>query len=298
MSTSPIVRKDEGTQTTPPPGTAPSPETTSATNHDVATQSPAPSLLHPERQTDEVSETSADETAAPAGTRDESSPKEILLLGTVPDDFGPAYDYLGTVKKLADEIELGLYETYFEERFTEDSARISLFRLLFDDSCRHSEMFRFLELGKPEIYSDIVELREGFYSVSQGGQPVLLMEATSKVGVQAIGMAFNVNPCFFAMHLLPKHDLWWLTDELEQLGNNFESYVLSQSEVEGQPADGMRQWAMEGTDWRNCSSDDGRIRSGRTWSSGDSRRITIGNARVGFGPRIFEAQRSWNGCKI
>lgn len=78
------------------------------------------------------------------------------------------------------------------------------------------------------------------------------MEVISKAGVQAIGMAFNVNPCFFAIHLLPKDKSCQCTDELYELGKRFESHVQSQSEVKTQVANGMHHWIMGGSDWSSA----------------------------------------------
>lgn len=243
MSTSPIVRKDEGTQTTPPPGTAPSPETTSATNHDVATQSPAPSLLHPERETDEVSGTSADYTSAPAGSGVEPPPKEIPLLGPVPDNFGPAYDYLGKVKELADEIKPGLYETYFEEQFTQGRTRIGLF------SHGRPETIISSDDTAEGLFNDIGDLRHYFDSAKKYGPTVLLVEAINEAMIQAFGMAFNVNPCFFARHLLPKDDSYKWTDQLHRLGKKFEAWLISRNRAESQVSDTTHDGTTQSSDY-------------------------------------------------
>jgi hypothetical protein len=223
MSTPTIARTDKSTQTTPPPetalspgtvpppgtappGTAPSPGTTPAKKHDFAPYSPAPSLLHPEHQTNEISESSAGNATSPAQPGVKSPPKEIPLLGTVPDDFGPAYDYLGKVKELADEIEPGLYETYFEERFTYSCTKIG-----FHSRTGPDTLFFFGNSPKWSL-EPIRELQQNFDSAGKQGHTLELVEAINKAGVQAIGMAFNVNPCFFAAHLLPKDNTCQWTD--------------------------------------------------------------------------------------
>jgi hypothetical protein len=316
MSTPTIARTDKSTQTTPPsetalspgtvpppgtapPGTAPSPGTTPAKKHDVAPYSPAPSLLPPEHQTNEISESSAGNATSPAQPGVKSPPKEIPLLGTVPDDFGPAYDYLGKVKELADEIEPGLYETYFERRFAETSTRIRLHTRAEQDinyGCAFS-----WEVVPQEIYVDIVSLRENISRISQGGEIVLLVQAINKAGIQAIGMAFNVNPCFFARHLLPKDKGGNWPGGLDQLGGMFDSYVRRQSKVESQVAD---HWFMGRTDWSSAvghRTPENGIAGSRdrlvSWSPGDHARVTIGNENVGFRSCRSDAQRSRNCCK-
>lgn len=83
----------------------------STEDRDIASQLPELPLPHPVQQSTEVLTSSAGKTAEHAEPGIEVSPKDIPLLDPVPADFGPAYDYLGKVKELADEIDPDLYET-------------------------------------------------------------------------------------------------------------------------------------------------------------------------------------------
>jgi hypothetical protein len=292
MSTPTIVYKDESTQTTPPLATAPSPGTTPAKKPDVASQSPTPSLLHPERQTDEGSETSADETAAPAGTGVEPSPKEIPLLGTVPDDLGPACDYLGKVKELADEIEPGLYDKYFEEHFTEQDHTFTGF-YKHDQDSETEHLFSCDGLPSPPIFSDIETLQENFFNPSNQEPSVLVVEAINKAGIQAIGMALNVNPCFFAIHLGSKYGKFCVSDQLERLTDMFDDFVMSRS----QDPDTTRHRAERGSDYESSIGYLTYDPSVRKRPIPDRRRITIGNDNVGRSLSISDTERSRNCCK-
>jgi hypothetical protein len=200
MSTPTIVHRDQSTQTTPPPETTPAPETlqspaiTPAEKRDVASQSPALSLDLGHQSTDDR-KTSADQTAGPAGPGIEPPLLEIPLLGPVPEGFGRAYGYLGKVKELADKIRPDLYETYFEQRFAQGSSRFAF--------CGASNGYGYhaaWDVASPDIYEHVGILRDNFHSTREQGHTALLVEAINKAGVQAIGMALDMTPCFFAYH--------------------------------------------------------------------------------------------------
>jgi hypothetical protein len=262
-STPTTVRKDESLRTAPFPSTA--------SEEKAISQWPTPSL--------EVSEPSVGKTPAPADPGAELPPTEIPLLGPVPANFGPAYGYLGEVKELADKIAPDLYEKYFEQRFPKGRIRIGLYD--------HSGAETIMHFGTTAkgLFRHVRGMQKNFDDSSKKGQTALLVEAINKAGVQAIGMAFNVNPCFFAAHLLPKdHSLKW-TAELTELGKIFESDVLSRTKVGSQVADGMRYWAAGNAGFvsmENYTS---------TTVPAEGRRITIGNEIIGFCSRLFDALR-------
>lgn len=282
-----VLRKDESTQTTPPPEIAP------AKKHDVASQSPAPSLLGLEHQSTDVRKTSVDQTAGSAGPGIEPSPLEIPLLGPVPKGFGQAYDYLGKVKELADNIRPDLYETCFEQRFAQSSSRF-IFYALGGNTENHGSW----DSESPEIYEHVSFLRENFQSTRKPGHTALLVEAINKAGVQAIGMALDVNPFFFARHLSAMDESHHLTNDMVTLGEMFETHVMSQRAF----GESQHYRAMGGS---NYSWADSRVTAekgspgslGQTpWSSDDFCRITIGNENMQYHSRTSDAQSSWNSC--
>ena len=223
---------------------------------------------------------------------------QTTLTDPVPVDFGPESDYLGTVKKLADEIAPGLYEKHFEQRFTQDAARA---RLYTHDPSGNSEWHIEWTFVPSDTYEDIKRLQMYFDSASKEGPTVLLVEAINKAGAQAIGTALNVNPCFFAAHLLPKDDSCQWTEGLTDLGVRFDSDVQTGSQV----ADGFRQWDP----WDNTGygSEQGfaqvkRGTSGSPYrktlqSHAEDLRITIGDDSIGICSRFLDAQRSRNTCE-
>jgi hypothetical protein len=191
---------------------------------------------------------------------------------------------LGKAKELADEIRPDLYQTYFEQRFPPCRTRIGFYE--------HGGYETIIDVDKAArgLFHHVRELRKNFDDSSKKGQTALLVETINRAGVQAIGMAFNVNPCFIAAHLLPKDNSLAWTAELTELGKRFESDVLSQSKLDSQVADGMRYWVAGNAGYASMDS--------YVAVPADGRRITIGNETIGFCSRLFDTQRSWNSCKI
>lgn len=59
----------------------------------------------------------------------------------------------------------------------------------------------------------------------------MIVVAIDKAGVQALGMAFNIKPCFFAKHLGFRTTRKTEPNELSGLGNNFASLGTSENPV-------------------------------------------------------------------
>jgi hypothetical protein len=193
MSASTTVHNNESSRTAASPGTTPPEENV------VASPLPTQSLLNLEHQSTDNPESPAGRSTALAGPGIEESRNNIPLPGSIPEPFLPAYDYLGKVKELADEIGPDLYEEQFGQRFTHGRTRIGLYTPGY--------------LGVDMKFEDVLEnipnliwtLQTNFYSASiTGPTTVLIVQAINKAGVQAIGTAFNVDPCFFARHLWSK----------------------------------------------------------------------------------------------
>ncbi|KAM0721427.1 hypothetical protein Q7P37_002351 [Cladosporium fusiforme] len=128
----------------------------------------------------------------------EDPPLDIPLLGPVPKNFSPAYDYLGTVKLLADEIRPGLYESLFADDIFEQERPWGV-EIWDSGSMRVSPTMR-----SPITYKSIGRYRQFLKKPpNQQREPhVVIVQAVDKAAIQAFGMALDIDPRFFALHLV------------------------------------------------------------------------------------------------
>lgn len=166
-----------------------------------------------------------------------ASPLEIPLLGVAPNGFGPSYDYLAKVETLAKEIGPRFYEYFFEQHFQQGHGDVFLIgenvaeRVV--DSSRNDRFQPWFRSKRRWSFDAIKSLRQHIATASKQNPCVVIVEAIDKTGVQALGMAFNINPCFFAKHLGSKTTRPKESNELSSLGNSFASLGISENPVRG-----------------------------------------------------------------
>lgn len=267
--------------------------------HNSTSTSPVPSLSDTERQNEDRSALPADGATATTGPDQiEAPPKEIRLLGTVPEDFGPAYDYLGKVKELADEIGPDVYRDLFELPLTRNDARV-VFHTLGE---RLSVFHRYGNVSE-RIFEDIKLFREEYYPAGKSACSVLLAEAINEAWIQAIGMAFDVSPYFFATHL-QSNALYDKSAELEVLSERFDRWARSRN---GKRSRNSCMSHSEEKFSQHCSSDVGysqlgaitmrRLSQQKAEPGSEMCQITIWNEHMGLFPQSSESEGSRNYCK-
>jgi hypothetical protein len=128
----------------------------------------------------------------------EAQPEELPLLGPVPANFDRAYDYLGKVKPLAEDIEPGFFDTLFEQHFPSGWGSVRCFTSMGPSVYGIS--------GKVWCSHEVVQLRDIATNADEQNPCVLVVESIGKSGVQALGMAFDVDLCFFARHINDLND--------------------------------------------------------------------------------------------
>lgn len=247
------------------------------------------------------------QTASAPDAVSETPPKDIPLLGLVPDRFGPAYDYLGKVKELADEIGPDVWDKCFEQHFVEGPMAFCIFsgKACWDfSSGDHTQ----------EILQQTRIMRQQFPDTAQNNRIVIVVEAINKTGIQALGMALDVNPCFFAKHLGAinmedemariHHGYRALDTRWEELGRKFESYVDSRRKS---------QHHMQNYDYHRVSSilDDETLHPylkskmqisdvknrQKSWVFAGTGRVAPDDGLAGFWPRISCMRGFKNSCK-
>lgn len=168
----------------------------------------------------------------PPSTFAKGTRPDIPLLGPIPERFSPeesksAYDYLGVVKSLADEIAPGLYDSLFEQHFQQGHRSVDLFT---------TGLWRphLLESWEEGNFHILQRLRQYWIINTREQSPcVLVVEAIDKAGVQALGMALNIDPCFFASHLQESSPLDAEipnNKKVRSLSASFAKYVTSRDE--------------------------------------------------------------------
>lgn len=156
----------------------------------------------------------------------EAPPKEIRLLGPVPDwfgDLGPAHDYLGKVKSLANQIDPGLYESLFKRINKGERGRVLVAgtHLTYRP---HEHNWHYL---------DIASVQEELLADSDNKDPcILIVEAIDETTIQALGMLLNINPCFFARHL-GSHSVYVgaPSDNITTLSDHYVHYLESSGRI-------------------------------------------------------------------
>ena len=267
--------------------------------HNSTSTSPVPSLSDTERQNEDCSVLPADGVTATTGPDQiEAPPKEIRLLGAVPEDFGPAYDYLGKVKELADEIGPDVYRDLFERPLTQRYARVVLNTLTEE----LNQVHHFGNVSE-RIFEHIKLLREKFYPAEKNARSVLLVEGINEAWIQALGMAFDVSPYLFAAHL-QSNALYGKSAELVTLSERFDLWARSRN---GKRSRNSCTSHSEEEFSQHCSSVVGysrldvitkRARNQQKAKPGIARcQLTIGNEHIGLFSQFSESEGSRNCCK-
>jgi hypothetical protein len=268
--------------------------------HNSTSTSPVPSLSDTERQNEDCSALPADGATATTGPDQiEAPPKEIRLLGAVPEEFGPAYDYLGKVKELADEIGPDVYRDLFERHLTQGDARVSLHTLTEE----LNQVTRFGNVSE-RIFENIKLLREIYYPAEKNARSVLLVEAINEAWIQALGMAFDVSPYFFATHL-QSNTLYSKSAELVTLSERFDLWARSRN---GKRSRHSCTSHSEEKFSQHCSSvvtysqleeiTMRRLTQQKAEPGPEMCQITIGNEHMGLFSQFSESEGSRNCCKV
>ena len=151
-------------------------------------------------------------------------PQVIPYLGPVPDGFYHAYDYLGKVKSFAEDIEPGLFDILFDQCPKKSDGTV--YTILKENIGRIASPS---QRGARVWYSQqlkwdfdrIRQLRCDIGGATETHPCVLIVEAIDILAIQALGMAFNVNPSLFATHLQRGRVT---TSTLEALSDKFASF--------------------------------------------------------------------------
>jgi hypothetical protein len=188
----------------------------------------------------------------------QSSPSAPALEESAPPAIVPAsecgyYDYLDKVKSLCDEISPGLFDDLFGRHFPKGHGEVFLInkestkRILPssddpDGILEHLEIDSFLSYGYISSSEQIAVkratpelsiLRSLLISATQEDPHFLIVEAIDRMGIQMLGTAFDIDPCFVAQHLGTDELRWGVSNqsEMQILSHQFKNFVNHRNRV-------------------------------------------------------------------
>lgn len=138
------------------------------------------------------------------------------------------------MQSLADGINPGLYNTLFDQHFRHGCGKVELIGNGPSQTLVKPNIPVYWDWQYPELrggwnYDNIALVRTRMKTAQEQDPCVLIVEAIDEFGIQALGIAFDVDPQFFARHFWNDQKVQdeMTATRMEGLGADFAAYLTS-----------------------------------------------------------------------